>query len=393
MILNAAGAAPDPPFNPSDKFSGGEDGAWFHPQDITSLFTANPNGRDAGAWTTAVTDRVGVMVNKKDLGLAAGSTVADYLTSASELLTNADITSDTGWTKSSGVTFSSGAYDFDGTASESISQAAIVSHNVWYVAEVVVSSYTSGTARIIMGNGANGASPYDINAAGTFTFFYLGSVSGNGDFYIEANTSGPFLGSIGSASVKELDGDHVWANNDTNRGTLRQDGNSIYYVEFDSAEYMSTVTGVTSIFASDTVVICAFLANDDTQYASAWAQDGTTRINFGNNAAGTAYEQTIYDFTTKIGTGWNDSDDNTLNIWEVYMDDTDNEVTIDKNNVSEQTATSFGSAWGSGTFRVANANNASQPLDCEWYGLIAYEGTSFDQDVYDWMEEEVGLAP
>jgi hypothetical protein len=388
-LSGGAGGGAAPAFSPADLFAGGENGVWYHPQDPSSIFSSQPVTRAAGTWGSAAADRAAIMVDKRLLDIDAADTFADWLSARAELLSNPSMNTDTAWTKGTGVTHTGTGYAFDGTSGTTLTQACGIAANSWYAVEVVVSAYTSGTARVLVGSSGN--SDYSINGVGTFLFFF--KASGNTEASIQANTSGPFTGTIDSMSVKHVPGNHAYSINDTNRGTLRQDANSIFYVEFTGTAYMTTDTSRTDIMAADSVVLCSFLAYDDTQYSCPWSFDSTTRINFGNRTNGT-YTQTLYNFTTQVASGWVDADgdDNTLNTWEVYLNDTSDQVTIAKNDTTVQAATSYGSAWGTGILRIANANNSSQPLTCDWYGLVIYEGSSFDQDVYDWMQTEIGLG-
>ena len=80
-------------------FAAGEQGAWYDPSDLTTLF------QDSAGTTpvTAVEQPVGLMLDKSK-GLALGA----------ELVTNGDFATDTGWNKGVGVTISGGRINYVG---------------------------------------------------------------------------------------------------------------------------------------------------------------------------------------------------------------------------------------------------------------------------------------
>ncbi len=123
----------------------------------------------------------------------------------SELVTNGDFSSGTGWTVTPEVTISGGVATFTASASSSaLFRSASVVVGRTYEITVVVTSVSSGTIRPRLFGGA--ATPLIISAAGTYTFKDVLTTSNSNVGFV---TTGPFTGVVDNISVKELPGNHA----------------------------------------------------------------------------------------------------------------------------------------------------------------------------------------
>jgi hypothetical protein len=230
-------------FSPADLFSAGEQGAWYDPSDLSTLFT------DSAGTTpvTAVEQFVGLMLDKSK-GLVLGS----------ELVTNGDFSSGTtGWTfyqstlsAVSGklrVTALSGAPG----AYQSISIVSGKTYEVTFDIDVG----TVGTGVYFVGNTGLGGT-YTISASGKQTFRFLSTTTNAAFlFYIHRN-SGAAAGQyfdLDNVSVKELAGNHATQTTSAKRPKLAARYNLLTYTEqFDNAAWTkSTATAAqTSVVSS-----------------------------------------------------------------------------------------------------------------------------------------------
>jgi len=174
-------------WSPSALFTFGEQGAWYDPSDLTTLF------QDAAGTTpvTAVEQPVGLMLDKSR-GLVLGP----------ELVTNGDFATDTWWTKGSGCTIAGGL----GVATAAPNGSGWYRLNFltigrYYETTFTVVSCSAGGFRIRY-FGTNTSATYSI--PGTYTARILADTTG---FVIE--TVGTTTGTIDNVSVKEVTGNHA----------------------------------------------------------------------------------------------------------------------------------------------------------------------------------------
>jgi len=351
-----------------------ETGHVYDIQDLTSLFTGLDQG--AGSFSPSTTTDVAKIADKAGIT----GTYADYLTGLTDALTDGDITSDS-WTTSSGIAYNSGAYDFDGTnVSALLSQASVLTDEAYYVVTVTVSAYTSGSARIQLGGDANANSDYDIDSATTFTFFYKAQDGGSNTFAIESNSGDTFIGSIGSVSVKEVSGVYMGSTTVGTSPTLLQHANDGYYLEFDGGDWMRQPDDVP--LGDDMIVSCAVNADDDAQWTAIWSLDTTTDILLGNQASGgTSFVPGLRNATD---TEYTDAggDDNGINVWDVYIDETSNEFSIEKNGTEVLAATTPTTTVAlhatANRLRIGTDPSETNHLSMDFYGLVMYEGTEIN---------------
>ena len=180
-------------FSPADLFLNGEQGAWYDPSDLTTMF------QDIYGTTPVTADgqTVGLILDKSD-GLVLGP----------EWVTNGDFSAgSTGWTLTD-ASVVSGALDCSGPAWTLFANQPVTAYShVCMEVKITVSNYVSGGIQV-------GFSP-NITSNGTFT--YRGYRSG---YYtqIGAQASGSgFVGTIDDISVKFVSGNHATAPSDAAR--------------------------------------------------------------------------------------------------------------------------------------------------------------------------------
>jgi hypothetical protein len=183
-------------FNPASLFGLNEQGVWYDPSDLSTLFTDT-------AGTTPVTtpgQTVALMLDKSR-GLALGA----------EAVTNGSFATDTDWTKGTGWTISGGVASCDGTAQFSqLSQANVTPLAKYFkVSFTLVSKGASVTSlRVVLGG--NFVGEFALSSAGTYSGYFFNS-GGSLTFALQtqAGTGAAFAISIDNISVRELQGNHA----------------------------------------------------------------------------------------------------------------------------------------------------------------------------------------
>lgn len=167
-------------FSPASLFASGEQGVWYDPSDLTTMYQEN-----SGVITPATFEQAVVfMIDKSKV--------------YTELVTNGEFTTDTAWTKSS-TTIANGVLTFSGSSEASATQASVfVSGNV-YELILDITTVTAGTLRILSGTGqpmTNG----DFTTSGIKRTILVPTSTGTLFLY----TSNGFTGTINSISIKLL---------------------------------------------------------------------------------------------------------------------------------------------------------------------------------------------
>ena len=173
-------------------FTSGALGLWYDPGTISTLF------QDA-AGTTAVAaagDATGLDLDRSK-GLVLGS----------ELVTNGDFSSGTGWTPGTGWTISGGVASANILTGVNLDQSIVTTINKSYQVTYSITAFTSGSIRARLTGSAN-ISGTIRSAVGTYTEI-LHATSGNSIFRILDGGSG-FVGSIDNVSLREITGNHAF---------------------------------------------------------------------------------------------------------------------------------------------------------------------------------------
>lgn len=219
-------------FSPASLFTNGEQGAWFDPSDLTTLF------QDSAGTTpvTAVEQPVGLMLDKSK-GLVLGA----------ELVSNGDFSSGTtGWNTDAGWSISDGA----ATATEvSINSSAIYQNGLTlvtgrtYAITFTVVSVTSGSVYISSFSGVNGKLR---SAAGTYTEYFRASGTSSALIF-RGGSAGTNTITIDNISVREIPGNHATQATSANRPTLSARYNLLTKTEaFDDAVWSKANASITA---------------------------------------------------------------------------------------------------------------------------------------------------
>jgi len=207
-------------FSPADLFKLGEQGAWYDPSDLTTMFQDR-------AGTTPVTadgQPVGLILDKSK-GLVLGP----------ELVTNGDFATDTGWTKSAGTTISGGKVNLASVAINTIAfeqtgYSLVVGKT--YEIKFEISNYSSGSFSIRLGNNTlNNIT--GINANGSYVYRIVQGNTGTQSFSVFVAVIG--TASFDNISVKEIPGNHAVAPSDAARPLYKTDG-TYHWLQFDGVD-------------------------------------------------------------------------------------------------------------------------------------------------------------
>ena len=264
-------------FNPIALFASGEEGAWYDPSDMSTMF------QDVAGTTpvTAAGQPVGLILDKSK-GLTLGA----------ELITTAP---------NNGTTYSFDTYTTDGllitAASTNTSKLAgaywdlgsLLPANTWVKLTITVSvSPGSLVPKIVFVGNQTGAGGYLSNVhtltTGTHTVFLKTTGSTR---YLQIGTgNGLFDFSVSSISAKELPGNHATQSTSAARPVLQTSG-GLWYLDFDGADDWMRATFASNQLQPNTI-------------AAAFKFDQGSRLEFLMDGIG-SYRNTIYKVSTKLG--------------------------------------------------------------------------------------------
>ena len=234
-------------FSPSSLFSSGEQGVWYDPSSINTLY------QDYQGVTpvTAVGEPVGLMLDKSE-GLKQGP----------ELVTNGDFATDSDWTKSAGWSISNGTAVSSGSTGTALSQGNVFTLNKTYriTADVTV---TAGELRIW--DAASGQPSLAVYSGAVNVVF---TPTSNTTLYLLGVSN--FVGTIDNVSVTEIQGSHATQPTSTKRpiyarhpeGGIR---NLLNYTEqLDNGAWAKISTGGAAV----SVIPSSYVAPDGTYSAT-----------------------------------------------------------------------------------------------------------------------------
>lgn len=269
------GLLADAAFSPISLFTGGIQGAWYDPSDLTTMF------QDSAGTTpvTAVEQPVGLILDKsKNLQVGA------------EIVTNGDFSNgSTGWTLEAVWTVSAGAATYtSGSAGNSIYQTVSLQAGKSYRVTFSI------TAR--SGSSAVQATASGIESSGDFTSTgnkscILRPAANRTQILFYASGAGSLT--IDNISVKEIAGNHASQSTSASRPVLSARYNLLTYTEqFDNAAWFK---GGISISANTTV------APDGTTTADTCTTSTTTPAIYQSVTAPAS--SLTYSIYAKTGTG------------------------------------------------------------------------------------------
>lgn len=195
-------------------FTGGEDGAWFPTNDLTSMWTTSVGETQVAASL----DNLGLILDKAQMG---GKTAAVFIANQPELITNGDFpTDDTGWTSSESVpTDQTNIVNINGLRITNVTAVygliyqtftTVVGERYRVQLELTETSGSNFLMRIGTAGGLGDIASYSIapslgvkhgifTAIGTTTYFSIGNSTNNMAAYQ----------TIDDASVKAIPGNHA----------------------------------------------------------------------------------------------------------------------------------------------------------------------------------------
>ena len=213
-------------FSPASLFAAGEQGVWYDPSDLTTLF----QDKTGTTPVTAVEQPVGLMLDKSK-SLALGS----------ELVNNSFWVTGAGWTFSNGVATAVSA------SSDAYRQATGPVSLDTCIITFRVTNYSGGTVRPAL----YGQTGQLVNGDGTYSFI---AVNGNGDRFLYF-TGSNFTGTIDNISVKTLAGNHAYQSTSAARPVLSARVNLLTATSVLSTQSVTTVATTYTLFFSGTGAI------------------------------------------------------------------------------------------------------------------------------------------
>jgi hypothetical protein len=219
-----------PSFSPLELFASGEQGVWYDPSDMSTLF------QDSAGTTpvTAVEQPVGLMLDKSK-GLVLGS----------ELVTNGGFGADSNWTKGTNTVISSGVATATSQSSGLILEQSGYSFVVGktYEIAITISGYSAGGVNLRVGN--NTLNNITVPSAnGSYTYKYAVTNVATQTFSLFCGSTTTL--SIDNISVKELPGNHATQATASAKPVLSARVNLLTQTEaFDNAAWVKAQVSVT----------------------------------------------------------------------------------------------------------------------------------------------------
>jgi len=300
-LTRPSGPLGAPAFSPASLFASGEEGAWYDPSDLTTLY------QDA-AGTTPVTGTgqpVGLMLDKSK-GLTLGSELVDTANDAAE------------W-----VPFGTNTVVQDGDAvkitfvSDNKGARVLLTQAAGLTQDLLTTSFYRLTFEAKINTGAANVATVSIGPNQTFalstsyqTFTVQGPKGSGSNPYIQfSGLSAGEIAYIKNISVKELPGNHATQSTSTARPTLQTSG-GLYYLDFDGvddflvAQYGTTLSNITRgvAYRADADNDFVFDDYDDVNVCSLYVVPATSNLRFAVNGAGAG------NIVTGVG-GWVLGDD------------------------------------------------------------------------------------
>jgi len=230
-------------FSPSSLFASGEQGAWYDPSDLSTMF------QDSAGTTPVTADGqpVGLILDKSKV-----------LVLGSELVTNGDFSSATGWSVPAGLTIGGGVATATAASGYLYRLGNSIVAGRTYEVSFDVSEY-SGTATI---RGYIQATPVfgsTVSGNGHFTH-RLTATATNVNSECGLNMSSGFNGVIDNFSIKEIAGNHATQATAASRPLYKTDG-TYHWLQFDGVDDSLSTAAIdftsvnkTGIFAGTYIV-------------------------------------------------------------------------------------------------------------------------------------------
>ncbi len=232
-----------PPFDPSDLFASGEQGAWYDPSDFSTMF------QDSAGTTpvTAVGQPVGLILDKSQ-GLLIGP----------ELVTNGTFNTDTaGWSIANTVTLTIDAnrakYQGISGNNDIVYQNVPTTAGKWYQVKWKAEAGTVNPRFFVGTSVANAALLPLQQTAGDFTGMFLATGSVAVVQFSSAYSLSPNTAFYDNISVKEIAGNHASQATAAARPVLTNSAQAKPYRNFDAVDDNMTTIFLSSLGSSCTV--------------------------------------------------------------------------------------------------------------------------------------------
>jgi len=195
-------------------FANGEQGFWYDPNDLSTMF------QDAAGTVpvTAVGQPVGLMLDKSK-GLVLGVEIAPSVTSMDGWSVAGSTTSGTVTSDGDSITFNA-----NGTSVLALLKTGL-SVDKWYKATITVASVSG----VFVVETAPGGAGFAIPAPGTYSYF----IRGRSNVYFRNNPNTIATAKITAISVKELTGNHAYQTTSAARPILQD---SPRRIDFDAVD-------------------------------------------------------------------------------------------------------------------------------------------------------------
>ena len=208
-------------FSPLSLFASGEQGAWYDPSDLSTMF------QDTAGTTpvTATGQTVGLLLDKSK-GLVLGP----------ELVTNGDFSAGTtGWGVGTGWTVSGGIASFSNPTGSNLSRTDLPSIPAGRLCKLEIDlNYTSGAGCAVGLNIGGGIDTFGtFTGSGRKTAYVITTTARTG---VQVTGIGGSVFSIDNISVKELPGNHATQATAASRPQYQVDGNGKAYLLFDGTD-------------------------------------------------------------------------------------------------------------------------------------------------------------
>jgi hypothetical protein len=224
-------------FNPRNWFAKGEQGAWYDPSDLTTLFQESSGVTPMAAVGTVADQPVGLMLDKSK-GLALGA----------ELVTNGTFDTDTNWTLPSvawNITGGTLNYLGIGNAYSKTSQAITTKVGATYQIIFNATAISSGTFYVGYGTAASNlvTTSSAISVAGAYSLCFVATATISYIVVQDNNATQTF--SVDNISVKQIAGNHAFQATPANRPILSARVNLLTKTEDFSAAVWVKQAGIT----------------------------------------------------------------------------------------------------------------------------------------------------
>lgn len=374
-------------FSPRELFSDGTIGAWYDLSDLSTLF----QNTDGTSPVTASGNQVGLMLDKSK-GLVLGS----------QLVTNGDFSSSTGWTLAAGgggsATISGGILTLSGGSATypSARQLGILTSNRWYQVTVVLSSSITINS-LALGVGGASSQYASFADAGTYTVIIF---SDGTDLRLIRNSGYSDTANIDSIYVRELPGNHAVAANITTSRPTYTVSSEKSYLSFDGSND-SMATNAIDLTGTDKVTVLAGIRKSSdaaqgvvVEFSPTIASNNGSFLLSAPNSAAANYNWSSKGTTQVNNTVTTYSAPHTSVIsGQANIAAPSNIIRVNSSEVGNVTTTQGTGNFGNHKLFIGRRNNASLPFNGRIYSMIIAARTLTYEELLateSWINRKTG---